>query len=351
MADKPYVTALIDTYNQGQFVEEAIESVLAQDFPADKMEILVVDDGSTDGTREQVLRFGQRVRYIYKENGGQASALNLGFAESRGKIVALLDADDLWMPSKVRRVVDEFEKHPDCGMVYHPMETWDVARNSFQKDLLFSGVSGFVPARIEGLLSYGDLSTSGIAFRRDCVAKLLPIPSSLSILADGYLGYLIIFLAPVAAMPECLTRYRIHGGNLCSFQRSSASQTERRIACSKAVADSVKSWLACQGYDLNRPEIAAYVKRHELVTQMVKMISVGATRAEFFSYLWDSQKLYAPIWTRRYRLFRTALALAGYVLGHDGFERIRNSYKSSRAFTAARQWTMPHEISKAPHHS
>src|ERR1700687_5273333 len=88
MSSRPYVTALIDTYNQGSFIEEAIDSVLAQDFPADQMEILVVDDGSADDTRERMKKYSDRVRYIYKENGGQASALNRGFAESQGEIVA-----------------------------------------------------------------------------------------------------------------------------------------------------------------------------------------------------------------------------------------------------------------------
>jgi len=70
------ITVLIDTYNYGRYIEEAIESVLAQDFPAEEMEILVVDDGSTDDTRARVGKYADRVKYIYKKNGGQASAFN-----------------------------------------------------------------------------------------------------------------------------------------------------------------------------------------------------------------------------------------------------------------------------------
>ena len=90
---KPYVSALIDTYNHGRFIEDAVESVLAQDFPASEMEILVVDDGSTDDTAEQVRKFGSRVRYLYKSNGGQASAFNFGIPQTQGEIVAFLDGD------------------------------------------------------------------------------------------------------------------------------------------------------------------------------------------------------------------------------------------------------------------
>ena len=116
----PMVSVVITTYNYGAFIEQAIDSVLAQDFPLDRMEIIVVDDGSTDDTSERVERYGDRIKYFYKPNGGQASALNYGFAVARGDIIALLDADDLFMPGKLSRVVNAFEQNPDLGMVYHP---------------------------------------------------------------------------------------------------------------------------------------------------------------------------------------------------------------------------------------
>jgi glycosyltransferase involved in cell wall biosynthesis len=91
---KPLVTVLIDTYNHERFIEEAIVSVLAQDFPASDTEILVVDDGSTDRTPDIVRKFEPRVRLLRKENGGQASAFNAGIPEATGEIVAFLDGDD-----------------------------------------------------------------------------------------------------------------------------------------------------------------------------------------------------------------------------------------------------------------
>src|ERR1700730_10813668 len=101
----PLVTVLIDTFNYGHFIDEAIRSVLVQDFPAEQMEIIVVDDGSTDDTRERVAQYAERVQYFYKPNGGQASAFNFGIAKARGEYVALLDADDYWLPSKLSKVV------------------------------------------------------------------------------------------------------------------------------------------------------------------------------------------------------------------------------------------------------
>ena len=78
---RPYISALIDTYNQERFIAQAIESVLAQDFPQSDFEVLVIDDGSTDGTGEVLRRFAPRVRYLHKPNGGQASAFNAGVRE------------------------------------------------------------------------------------------------------------------------------------------------------------------------------------------------------------------------------------------------------------------------------
>ena len=110
----PFFTVLIDAYNYGEFVEEAVPSVLAQDFAAEKREILVVDDGSQDDTQERLQKFGEKIRYLRKPNGGQASAFNLGFENACGEVIARLDADDVWLPGELGRV---YERVPTaaCG--------------------------------------------------------------------------------------------------------------------------------------------------------------------------------------------------------------------------------------------
>src|SRR5271154_6553192 len=113
------ITVLIDTYNHERFIEEAIVSVLEQDFPAADMEILVVDDGSTDRTPAIVHKFASRVRYLRKENGGQASAFNFGIPLAQGEIVAFLDGDDWWAKPKVSRVMEILSSRPDIGVVGH----------------------------------------------------------------------------------------------------------------------------------------------------------------------------------------------------------------------------------------
>jgi glycosyltransferase involved in cell wall biosynthesis len=325
--ESPRITALINTYNYGRFVGEAIESVLAQEVAHGEMEVLVVDDGSTDDTPNVLKQYGERVRYLRKENGGQASALNLGFAEARGEIIATLDGDDLWLPGKIRRALEEFEKHPDAGMVYHPMEHWDVQRNVVEKDAHFPAVSGNVPATRDALLRYGDLSTSGMAFRKGAVEKLLPIPEALRIYADSYLGYLIIFVAPVVALGEHLTRYRIHGDNLASRAARSEQKVRERYESFAAAVEHIRRWFAEHGYDLARPELAAYVNRYALVQQNLHFEWQPPDRREFFRYLRATDALYRPLRSPAYRAFRLAMAGAAFVLGYERFEGMRNVYR------------------------
>src|SRR5277367_2604006 len=116
---KPIVTILLDTYNHERFIEEAIVSVLEQDFPPGDMEFLVVDDGSTDRTPEIVGKFLPRVRLLRKKNGGQASAFNAGISEARGELTSFLDGEDWWAPDKLTRVTQIMHADSEVGMVGH----------------------------------------------------------------------------------------------------------------------------------------------------------------------------------------------------------------------------------------
>jgi glycosyltransferase involved in cell wall biosynthesis len=160
----PRVTVLIDTYNYGQFVDEAVGSVLAQDFPVEEREILVVDDGSTDDTPERLRKFGDAIRYLRKPNGDQASAFNFGLERACGKLVVFLDTDDYWLPGKLR-IVEAFDRHPDAGMVYHTF--WQLnCRDGVFQDGGLPVLSGFLPSNTKELLSYVLYPTSFLAFRR-----------------------------------------------------------------------------------------------------------------------------------------------------------------------------------------
>src|ERR1039458_8786747 len=97
----PILSVLIDTFNHERYIEQAILSVLEQDFPSADSEIVVVDDGSTDHTPEIVRKFAPRVRLLSKKNGGQASAFNVAIPKLRGQVVAFLDGDDWFAQGKL----------------------------------------------------------------------------------------------------------------------------------------------------------------------------------------------------------------------------------------------------------
>ena len=115
----PLISVLIDTYNHERYIEQAIVSVLEQDFPASDVEVLVVDDGSSDETPSIVQKFVPRVRYLRKENGGQASAFNAGIPQLRGGIVAFLDGDDWWAKRKLTAIAEAFQANPEIAAVGH----------------------------------------------------------------------------------------------------------------------------------------------------------------------------------------------------------------------------------------
>jgi glycosyltransferase involved in cell wall biosynthesis len=112
----PRVSAVIPTYNHACYVPGAVESVLAQSF--DDLEVVVVDDGSTDETADVLRRLGERIRYIPLGHRGLAAARNAGIRAARGRYVAFLDADDLWLPDKVSMQVACLDREPAIGLVY-----------------------------------------------------------------------------------------------------------------------------------------------------------------------------------------------------------------------------------------
>lgn len=112
----PTVSVIIPTYNHAHFLTQAVRSVFDQTFQ--DFEIVVVDDGSTDNTREVVQTYtDSRFKYIYQENKGLAASRNTGLRAARGEFVAFLDADDIFLPCKLEVQLEWFENHPSCGMV------------------------------------------------------------------------------------------------------------------------------------------------------------------------------------------------------------------------------------------
>jgi len=121
----PRVTAAIVTHNRAQYLPRAIESVLDQTFG--DLEVVVVDDGSTDETDQVVAPFLDRIRYVRQENQGRAAARNRAVALAQGELIAFCDSDDCWFPDRIERQLEAFDRTPDAGMVHGQVEVIDRA--------------------------------------------------------------------------------------------------------------------------------------------------------------------------------------------------------------------------------
>ncbi|OGS36531.1 MAG: hypothetical protein A2506_02595 [Elusimicrobia bacterium RIFOXYD12_FULL_66_9] len=207
----PRVSVLVNNHNYGRFLGHALQSVLDQRFPMDDVEIIAVDDGSTDCSREVLARFAPRVRTVLlSENRGQAAAFNAGFSAASGDILCLLDSDDWWEETKLARVVERFDAEKDLGVVQH----W--CREVSLDGRKVSARYPPVPPRFEtqdflrGRCVF--TGTTGLSFRASPLRRILPVPEDLRISADSYL-YFTALEAPVGNIPEVLAWRRVHADN------------------------------------------------------------------------------------------------------------------------------------------
>lgn len=126
----PVVSIIIPTHNCELYIAETIASVLNQSFK--DIELIVVDDGSTDATRDIVASFGQPVRLVTQANAGVCVARNRGICEASGKYICLMDHDDYWFPHKLARQINILEQQPETGVVYSSFILWHRDENSGQ---------------------------------------------------------------------------------------------------------------------------------------------------------------------------------------------------------------------------
>lgn len=218
------VSILINNYNYAHFLPQAIESALNQDYSC--IEIIVVDDGSTDNSREVVEPYQNQITTVFKENGGQASAFNIGFAKSRGKIICFLDADDVFLPHKVQQIVNCFKQHQNIGWCFHPLRYVTQDLLEYNEVITHTGVSGVYDikphiqrGKIRGYIPFKGTVTSGLCFKREVLQQILPMPEEIRITSDDYLKYYAFGLCAGFILLEDLALQRIHGNNAYTLRK------------------------------------------------------------------------------------------------------------------------------------
>ncbi|MBB4237897.1 glycosyltransferase family 2 protein [Rhizobium esperanzae] len=210
--ERPALSVLINNYNYARFVGRAIDSVLSQD--AGNIEIIVVDDGSTDQSRSVLETYDSRVKVIFQENAGQAAAINTAVASSTGEILCFLDADDWWAPGKLSATAAAFRGNPQASLVYHRLRPTLVDGTPTSKPIprtLCSGALSPLLTRSAGWWPFP--MTSAVAVRRSAWDFAGSIPEQFRISADAWLVGIYPFLGDVIAMPDPLGFYRIHNNN------------------------------------------------------------------------------------------------------------------------------------------
>jgi glycosyltransferase involved in cell wall biosynthesis len=313
----PLITVLITTHNYGHFIEQAIDSVLSQDFALGQVQILVVDDGSTDDTAGRVKKYGSRVEYFYQQNGGQASALNFGFARARGEIIALLDADDFCLPGKLARIAQAFEQDPALGMIYHRLREWHTETDAYT-ELAFLPVSGDIHSTPDLFLSYEPHPTSAVAFRRTALAPFLPIPDNIRMLADCFPIALMAFHSPVLAIPEFLTIYRIHQKNsyYADERQMPPEMWKSRLEMWRIVVPAMFKWLADNGYSRKQRPVRIFLDRWTLYLDNQEFALKSPGRLRFFSHLLHYNHCYRSQMTRRLWVINNINAVGALFTGY-----------------------------------
>jgi len=242
-------SVVINNHNYERFLREATDSALAQTHP--NTEVIVVDDGSTDGSREIIESYGSRVQRVLKQNGGQGSAINAGFAATSGDIVIFLDADDALHPHAVATVLEAWRE--GTAMLHFRMDVIDasgrrvgvhpppwqaLAQGDLRDELLRTG-------------GFATTVTSGLAFPRRTLERTLPMPEEpFRLAADGYLVRSAAMLGPIQALDQRLSRYRRHGANDSALSASAedpAAFFRKKIAYVRNEHEAVRELAHRQG--------------------------------------------------------------------------------------------------------
>ncbi len=228
----PLVSAVIPTYNRAYVLREAIESALGQAGP--NVEVIVVDDGSTDDTAALAREYGDVITYLFQPNCGAAAARNLGVKAARGDYVAFLDSDDVWLPGKLKAETALFEQSPEAGVIASDADAWMENRLVQNSWLAGKGISltspapFLLPADSTMWLKGSVFATSSITIRRSCLRALGDAPFDLELrrMEDWLLEIRLFRHCRILILPVLLTRIRRYrdstreGGRLPGGERS-----------------------------------------------------------------------------------------------------------------------------------
>ena len=219
---KPLVSVVISAYNLAEYLPAALDSALAQQGVDGAVEVIVVDDGSTDATPEVLARYGDRIRSVRQENSGLVRTVSNGLGYASGEYVALLDADDVWPADHLARHVQALRADPSVGLVYGDAQVIDEAGAVTAPS--FFALSNARPGtgRMLGRLLHDNcVTTSGMTMRALALRSILPLPSEAAF-ADWCLAVGLAAVSNVALVSGVSFGYRQRAGNMVLNQAPTA---------------------------------------------------------------------------------------------------------------------------------
>jgi Glycosyl transferase family 2 len=266
------VDIVIDNYNYGRYLPDAIESACAQSHQ--KVSVTVVDDGSSDGSQELLGGYGEGVDVVLKENGGQASALNAGFARCQGDVVIFLDADDTLDPGAAAEVAAIFAAAPEVVKVQFRTEVIDAEGRPTGaiKPAAHLPLPGGDVSEAE-LASPYDLvwmATSANAFRTSALRRIMPIPEAdFRTCADWYLVHLMALVGPVVSLDSVAGAYRVHGRN--NYEPQAAELDVEHLRETIRFAQATSSQLLELAGELGLPRPEQILSIADLANRMISL--------------------------------------------------------------------------------
>jgi GT2 family glycosyltransferase len=251
------VEVVVTNYNYGAYVADAIESALGQTHP--RVRTIVVDDGSSDESRDVLRSFEDRVDIVLKENGGQASAVNAGLERCTGDVVLMLDADDVLGPEAANRAAAEFARDPDLVKLQYRMDLIDAEGRPTGETKpaphLPMPKGDMRRAELSFPFDLTWMSMSGNAFRRSALQPILPIPEpEYRICADWYLVHAAALLGRVESLQQVTCSYRMHGSNNYEPQSAQVDLDHVRENIRLARATTAQLERLADRLGLDRPE-------------------------------------------------------------------------------------------------
>jgi glycosyltransferase involved in cell wall biosynthesis len=245
----PKATVVVTSYNYENFLARTIDSILQQTYP--NIETIVVDDGSTDRSPAIIEGYGEQIRPVFKENGGQCSAVNAGYAVSTGDLAIFLDSDDALYPDAVASVVEAWSS--EVAAVQYYLDIVDVDEKPMgSREPAGRMPSGDLRAKLFGFGAFPFANTGGAAFSRKVLEQVMPVPvEDFWTFVDYYLAMTAAALGPVVSLDRSLGFYRIHSANLSPVSGVAAEKLREELDADYKIAAILKSMGEGQGYEVD----------------------------------------------------------------------------------------------------